>query len=79
MRTAEQSGLETAIRPGQIVMPAAALLISLLVLAPCFWQQRIQAGDLSSHLYNGWLALLIERGQAPGLRWRNNRTTFSLI
>ena len=40
---------------------------SLAALAPCFWQPRIQAGDLSSHLYNAWLAQLIERGQAPGL------------
>ena len=81
MRTAEQSGLETAIRPRQIVMPAAALLISLLVLAPCFWQQRIQAGDLSSHLYNGWLALLIERGQAPGLTLakQSNNILFDLM
>ncbi len=41
--------------------------LSLLLLVPCFWQPRIQAGDLSSHLYNAWLAQLIERGQAPGL------------
>jgi hypothetical protein len=40
---------------------------SFLLLTPCFWQQRIQAGDLSSHLYNAWLAQLIQRGQAPGL------------
>jgi len=40
----------------------------VLLLIPCFWQSRIQAGDLSSHLYNVWLAQLIERGEAPGLR-----------
>jgi hypothetical protein len=40
---------------------------SLLVLVPCFWQSRVQAGDMGSHLYNAWLAGLIERGQAPGL------------
>ncbi|HEY1239606.1 MAG TPA: hypothetical protein VGF16_03570 [Bryobacteraceae bacterium] len=34
---------------------------------PCFWQSRIQAGDLSSHIYNAWLVELIERGQLPGL------------
>jgi len=49
--------------------------ISALVLTPCFWQQRIQAGDLASHVYNAWLAQLIERGQAPGLwiarQWNN--------
>jgi hypothetical protein len=42
-------------------------LVSLLVLIPCFWQSRIQAGDLASHIYNAWLAQLIEHGQAPGL------------
>ena len=34
---------------------------------PCFWQSRLQAGDLSSHIYNAWLAQLIEAGRAPGL------------
>ncbi len=43
------------------------LAISLIVLTPCFWHRRIEAGDLGSHLYNIWLAHLIERGQAPGL------------
>ena len=37
------------------------------MLAPCFWQRRIQAGDLSSHIYNAWLARLIEQGKASGL------------
>jgi hypothetical protein len=41
--------------------------ISALILLPCFWHRRIEAGDLSSHTYNAWLAQLIERGQAPGL------------
>jgi hypothetical protein len=40
---------------------------SAAILIPCFWQMRIQAGDLSSHLYNAWLAHLVEAGQAPGL------------
>ena len=43
------------------------LLISVLLLIPCFWHRRIEAGDLASHAYNAWLAQLIERGQAPGL------------
>jgi hypothetical protein len=43
------------------------LALSLIVLAPCFWHRRIEAGDLGSHLYNAWLAHLIERGQATGL------------
>jgi hypothetical protein len=47
--------------------PAAFVLASVGLLIPCFWQSRLQAGDLSSHLYNAWLAQLIERDQAPGL------------
>jgi hypothetical protein len=41
--------------------------ISVLLLAPCYWQPRLQAGDLSSHIYNAWLAQLIESGRADGL------------
>jgi hypothetical protein len=52
-----------------------ALAISAGLLIPCFWHQRIEAGDLGSHVYNAWLAQLIERGQAPGLylarQWNN--------
>src|SRR5438093_10769106 len=47
--------------------PWAFVVASALVLIPCFWQSRIQAGDLSSHIYNAWLAQLIAAGQAPGL------------
>jgi hypothetical protein len=50
-------------------------LISALLLVPCFWHKRIEAGDLPSHTYNAWLALLIHQGKAPGLyiasRWNN--------
>ena len=59
--------------PKQISMGRAArttvICIAALVvlLAPCWWQRRIMAGDLSSHVYNAWLATLIEKGQAPGL------------
>lgn len=48
--------------------PAAYLAASILVLVPCYWQSRVQAGDLGSHIYNAWLVQLIARGQAPGLR-----------
>jgi len=41
--------------------------VSVLLLAPCYWQPRIQAGDLSSHIYNSWLAQLVESGRAQGL------------
>src|SRR5579859_1082001 len=49
--------------------------ISAVLLIPCFWHRRIEAGDLASHVYNAWLVQLIERGQAPGLylarQWNN--------
>jgi hypothetical protein len=43
------------------------ILASILLLVPCYWQARIQAGDLSSHIYNSWLAQLTEAGKLPGL------------
>jgi len=48
-------------------MPVRITTISALVLLPCFWHRHIQAGDLSSHLYNAWLSILIGEGKAPGL------------
>jgi len=54
---------------------AVVLAISALLLVPCWWHRRIEAGDLASHVYNAWLAQLIEKGQAPGLyvakQWNN--------
>jgi len=47
--------------------PLAFLLASIALLIPCFWQSRIQAGDLSSHIYNAWLAQLIQSGKTTGL------------
>lgn len=51
------------------------ILVSLVVLVPCFWHQHIEAGDLGSHVYNAWLAQLIQQGKAPGLyivrQWSN--------
>jgi len=43
------------------------VVISALLLVPCFWHSRIQAGDLGSHVYNAWLAQLIEHHQVSGL------------
>src|SRR5581483_10453886 len=60
--------------PAAQVQPRAAshplwyLLASLALLLPCYWQPRIQAGDLSSHIYNAWLAGLIEGGRLDGLQ-----------
>jgi hypothetical protein len=47
---------------------------SVLLLIPCFWQPRVQAGDLSSHIYNAWLARVVESGAVPGLEVVNQTT-----
>src|ERR1700757_1381569 len=53
----------------------AVIVVSALLLVPCFWHSRIQAGDLGSHVYNAWLAQLIEHHQISGLtiasQWNN--------
>src|SRR5579864_416717 len=54
--------------------PIRVALISASVLVPCFWQAHIQAVDLSSHLYNAWLSILIGEGKAPGLAIVSQRT-----
>lgn len=46
---------------------ALYLACALLIAIPCAWQPHIQAGDLSSHLYNAWLANQVESGPLPGL------------
>jgi hypothetical protein len=46
---------------------ARVCIFSGVLLTPCFWHRRLEAGDIASHTYNAWLAQLIERGQAPGL------------
>jgi hypothetical protein len=43
------------------------LLVILLALVPCFWQKRIQAADLGSHVYNAWLVQLVAGGSTEGL------------
>ena len=51
------------------------LLVSTLVLIPCFWHRHIEAGDLGSHTYIAWLANLVQQGRLPGLfiahQWNN--------
>jgi hypothetical protein len=56
---------DSALPSWQITLLIVAL--SLAILIPCYWQPRIQAGDLASHAYNAWLATLIREGRAPGL------------
>ncbi len=54
---------------------AAIAALSALLVIPCYWHRRIEAGDLGSHTYNAWLAQLAEAGRAPGLQvvwqWQN--------
>lgn len=53
----------------------AVAALSALLLVPCFWHRRIQAGDLGSHIYNAWLAQLVKRHEVTGLvvvrQWSN--------
>ncbi len=46
---------------------ALYLACALLIAIPCVWQPHIQAGDLSSHLYNAWLANQVASGRLHGL------------
>jgi hypothetical protein len=43
-------------------------LCSIALLMPSFWQEHIQAGDLSSHIYTAWLATRISAGAPLGLQ-----------
>lgn len=64
-----------ALRPGLCI-----LAVSLLLVIPCFWQSRIQAGDFGTHVYNAWLATRISHGAMPGL-WiapQSNNVLFDL-
>ena len=55
--------------PSTLRVPKLFLVLSIstVLLIPCFWHRHIEAGDLGSHVYNAWLAQLIEQGKAPGL------------
>jgi hypothetical protein len=61
-----------AMRPSRAIY----VLVSLLLLVPCHWQPRLQAGDLASHIDNSWLARLIESGRAQGLEAVRQTTNF---
>jgi len=54
--------------PGRWRRAITGLVVSAVLVIPCFWQSRIQAGDLSSHIYNAWLHALISQGSVKGLR-----------
>jgi hypothetical protein len=68
MRKNLKTATPAAKTPAPVSLPPWAYpAASLLLLVPCYWQSRLQLGDLSSHIYNAWLAQLIESGRAPGL------------
>jgi len=72
-----RSGLFSPAFPAWVAIP----LFSAVLLIPCFWQSRIQAGDLGSHIYNAWLAAQIHRGTLPGL-WissQSNNILFDVV
>ena len=56
-------------------------VVSLAMLIPCVWHRHIQAGDVASHVYNAWLAKLVEQGKAPGvyLVWQWKNVLFDLL
>ena len=65
--------------PGKCAL--AAILVSAVLLVPCFWHPRIEAGDLASHTYNAWLTTLVTQGKAPGL-WiagQTNNVLFDIL
>src|SRR5438128_6320615 len=64
-----QSASESGVRIGAAARVGWKIYVpvSILVLLPVYWQPRVQAGDLSSHIYNAWLAQLIEAGRTEGL------------
>lgn len=51
------------------------IALSILLLIPCFWHTHVQAGDLGSHVYNAWLAQLVQRHEVHGIvvvnQWSN--------
>ena len=51
-----------------------SILISAALVVPCFWLPIVSGNDLQSHLYNAWLATLIENGSIHGL-WIGHQST----
>jgi len=62
-------------------MKLRILLLSALLLIPVFWHPHIEAGDLGSHVYNAWLAQLVQKGTAPGVYsvWQFKNVLFDLL
>ena len=69
------SGLGRTRSARHIPAPLTYAAVSLLLLVPCFWQPRLEGGDLSGHIYNSWMTSLIENGRTLDLtrvhQWTN--------
>jgi len=67
-------------RPGHLLSKlsrspwALRTVISGALVIPCFWQPIVSSADLQSHLYNAWLAKLIQDGNVHGL-WIGRQST----
>src|SRR5438270_13387489 len=63
------TGCMSLAAPSAIISRDRLLIVILLVVSvvPCFWDERAGTGDLLSHVYNVWLVQQIKAGQAPGL------------
>src|SRR4051794_33638091 len=53
---------------------AVAGIVSVMLLLPCLWQPQVGIGDFPSHIYNAWLATLIEQGKLPGMALAHLKT-----
>lgn len=77
--TSEGLGLRSFLQTNRVLV----LLLSALILIPCFWHRHIESGDLPSHVYNAWLTELTQQGKAPGLyvvaQWTNVLFDFMLL
>ena len=75
-------GSGAALRSRRVREAALVLAMTSLLIVPCLWQPHIQAGDLSSHLYNAWLASEIPHGRIDGFEivpvWTNVLTDWML-
>jgi len=54
------------------------ILLSMALVIPCFWRPIVTGIDLQSHLYNAWLAELIQSGSIHGL-WIGHQSTNIVI
>ena len=74
MKVREPSSLDHLLTKLSSFPWARPVLVSMVLIIPCFWQPIVSSVDLQSHLYNAWLAKLILRGDIHGL-WIGHQST----